>query len=382
MRSWILCVLIALLLGACNLSSSGDRQESLATATTVTGGRPTVQILAPQNGDEFVVDEDVLVSVNATDGAGVTRVQLLADGQIVKTVSSESPTGDQVFSALLDYTPTDEGDVTLQVIAFRAAIASDPASVQITVREEEAQVTATSVSQPNVPIINPNDPTCRALTNTALRLRGGPGTNYDQIGLLNAGSVVPIIGRIGSNEWWQVRVNVTIGWISAAFTSVYGICSGVPVVQPPATPTPLITNTSVPPTAVTLTAPAATVTPSATPGPADLLVTDIVGSTTLELGAGDSPVTSSYTVSITNSGSSATGQFNNTISVSPGGATTPLGVVASLSPGESIVLNVSLTFSAAGTYTIQAMVDSDSQVTEQSEVNNVGIRNVTVNPAP
>jgi uncharacterized protein YraI len=382
MRSWILCVLIALVLGACNLSSSGDREESLATATTVTGGRPSVTILAPQTGDEFVVEEDILVSITATDAAGVTRVQLLADGQIVKTVSSESPTGDQVFTGLLDYTPTEEGDVTLQVIAFRAAIASDPASVQITVREEEAQVTATSVSQPNVPIINPNDPTCRALTNTALRLRSGPGTNYDQIGLLNAGSVAPIIGRIGSNEWWQVRVNVTIGWISAAFTSVYGICSGVPVVNPPPTPTPRITATTVPPTAVTLTAPAATATPSATPTPADLLITNIVGSTTLELGAGDSPVTSSYTVTISNSGNSPTGQFNNTISVSPGGAITPLGVVASLAPGESIVLNVSLTFSTAGTYTVQAMADSDAQVSEQSEVNNVGILNVTVNPAP
>lgn len=379
MRSWILCVLIALVVGACNLSSRG-REETIATATTVTGGRPSVQILSPRNGEEFVVDEDVLVSITATDAAGVTRVQLLADGQIVKTVSSESPSGDQVFSALLDYTPTEEGEVTLQVIAFRAAIASDPASVEIRVREEEAQVTATSVSQPNVPIINPNDPTCRALTNTALRLRGGPGTEYDQIGLLNAGSVVPIIGRIGSNEWWQVRVNVTIGWISAAYTSVYGICSGVPVVQPPPTPTPRVSAT---PTATSVTSvPVATATPTSTPGPADLLVTNIVGSQTLELGAGDSPVTSSYTVTITNNGSSATGQFNNTISVSPGGATTPLGVVASLGPGESIVLNVSLTFSTAGTYTVRARVDSDNQVTELSEVNNEGSVDVTVNPAP
>jgi hypothetical protein len=380
MRARIVIVFVALLLGACNLSSSGDREQSLATPTLVTGGRPTVQILAPQDGDEFVVDEDILVSVNATDAAGVTRVQLLADGQIIKTVSSESPTGDQVFSALLDYTPTEEGDVTLQVIAYRAAIASDPDSVQITVREEEAQVTATSVSQPNVPIIDPNDPTCRALTNTALRLRGGPGTNYDQIGLLNAGSVVPIVGRIASNEWLQVRVNLTIGWISAVYTTQYGNCLGIPVVPPPPTPTPRVTNTLAPTTTSAVTP--TTAPPTATPGPADLLVTNIVGSTTLALGEGSSPVTSSYTVTITNNGNSPTGQFNNTISVSPGGATTPLGVVATLGRNESIVLNVSLTFSTAGTYTIQAQVDSDSQVTELSEVNNIGILSVTVSPPP
>lgn len=378
MRYPILCVFVALVLCACNLSSSGDREEDIATPTTITSGRPTVQILSPENGDEVVVNEDVLVSATATDAAGVTRVQLLANGQIVKTVSSESPTGDQVFSALLDYTPTSTGTVRLQVIAYRAAIASEPASVEITVRAAQAQVTATTASQPNVPIINPNDPTCRALTNTALRLRGGPGTNYDQIGLLNAGSVVPIIGRIGSNEWWQVRVNVTIGWISAAYTSVYGICNGVPVVQAPPTPTPRITNTVVPTNTLTLTAPP----PTVTPGPADLIVTNIVGSNSLTLGAGGSPVTSSYTVTISNNGSSTTGQFNNTISVSPGGTTTPLGVVASLAPGESIVLNVSLTFSTAGTYTIQAQADSDSQVAELSEVNNAGLFNVTVGAAP
>ena len=376
----ILCVFVALFLCACNLSNRGDREENLATATTASGGRPSVQILSPQSGDEFVVDEDLLISAVATDAVGVTRVQLLANGQIVKTVSSESPTGDQAFSALLDYTPTAAGTVRLQVIAYRAAIASEPAMVEITVREEQAQVTATTAAQSNVPVINPNDPTCRALTNTALRLRGGPGTNYDQIGLLNAGSVVPIIGRIGSNEWWQVRVNVTIGWISAAYTTVYGICSGVPTVQPPPSPTPAVSATPSPTNTpgLTVVPPTATLTP----GPADLLVTNIVGSNALTLGAGNSPVTSSYTVTITNNGTSATGQFNNAISVTPGGATTPLGVVASLAQGESIVLNVSLTFSTAGTYSIQAQVDSDSQVTELSEVNNVGILNVTVNAAP
>ncbi|CAG1770216.1 hypothetical protein BAC2_00894 [uncultured bacterium] len=378
MRYRILCVFVALALCACNLSSSGDREENIATPTTITSGRPVVQILSPQNGAEVVVDDDVLVSANATDAAGVTRVQLLANGQVVKTVSSESPSGDQVFNALLDYTPTSTGTVRLQVIAYRAAIASEPATVEITVRAAQAQVTATTASQPNVPIINPNDPTCRALTNTALRLRGGPGTNYAQIGLLNAGSVVPIIGRIGSNEWWQVRVNLTIGWISAAYTSVYGICNGVPIVTPPATPTPVITNTVVPTSTLTLTAPP----PTVTPGPADLLVTNIVGSNVLTLGAGDAPVTSSYSVTITNAGSSPTGQFNNTIAVNPGGAATPLGVVASLAPGESILLNVSLTFSSAGNYTIQAQADSDNQVTELSEVNNAGVFNVTVSAAP
>jgi hypothetical protein len=375
MRSYALYFLVALTLCACNLSSTGGQEA--ATPTTSGGGRPSVQVLAPQDGAEFLVDESILVNANATDSVGVTRVQLLANGQIVKTVSSESPTGDQVFNALLDYTPTTAGNVNLAVVAFRGAIASEPDIVPVVIREEQAQITATAVPSPNLPVIDPSDPTCRALVLTALRLRSGPGTNYPQIGLLNAGSVVPIIGRVAANDWWQVRVNVTIGWISAAYTTVYGICSGIPIVTPPPPPTAPVTATPIPPTnTLTLTAPPPTITP--TPRPADLLITNIVGETTLTLGPGNAPVTASYTVTITNNGSSATGQFNNTIAVNPGGSTTPLGVVANLLPGESIVLNVSLTFSSAGTYTIVATADSDNQVPEQSEFNNTGTLNVGV----
>ncbi|MDK3160783.1 CARDB domain-containing protein, partial [Kamptonema cortianum] len=133
-------------------------------------------------------------------------------------------------------------------------------------------------------------------------------------------------------------------------------------------PTSTLTLTPVPPTA----------TP--TPGPADLVISNITGPTTLMLGPGNSPVSSSFTVQITNTGQGSTGQFSNTISVSPPGTESPLGVVANLNPGESIVLNVSLTFNSAGTYNVQARVDSGNQVTEVSEVNNVGIFTVTVSP--
>jgi hypothetical protein len=271
MRYTRVLIMIALwVLSACNLTSGPPTSELIPGVTDIPTGKPSVTIVAPKTGDEFVVDNPVLVNASATDSVGVTRIQLIANNQIVKTVSSESSGGDKNMNALLDYKPTTTGSVALQVIAYRGSVASDPATVDITVRSNQAQVTATSQPVPDVPPINPNDPTCRALVNIGLNLRTGPGTNYPRITVLNAGAVVPIIGRLGNNQWWQVRSGVTIGWIAAEFTTVYGICAGVPIVVPPPSPTTTAitatwtptwtpTNTTIPP-------------PTLTPGPSDLVI--------------------------------------------------------------------------------------------------------------
>lgn len=364
---------------ACNLTTGPSNQQQTIAPSQPASGRPQVTIISPANNSEIVVGSQVLVSVNATDSVGITRITLSANGTIVKTISSEAPTGDRNMNAVLDYTPTTAGSIPLQVIAYRANVASDPAQITINARTQQAQVTATIAVSPNLPIINPNDPTCRVLTNVGLNLRQGPGTNYPIITTVGAGVQAPVIGRTGSNDWWQVRVGVNIGWFSGQFVTLLGtLCAGIPIVPTPPPPTSAVTATTPPTSTLTLTPVPPTATP--TPGPADLVISNITGPTTLMLGPGNSPVSSSFTVQITNTGQGSTGQFSNTISVSPPGTESPLGVVANLNPGESIVLNVSLTFNSAGTYNVQARVDSGNQVTEVSEVNNVGIFTVTVSP--
>lgn len=375
----VITSVLLLVLSACNLNFSPEPENDPLNVPTIdAGGKPNVTITSPEAGDEVVVNSQIFVTANATDAVGVTRVQLIAGTQIVKTVSSESPSGQTNFPVLLDYTPRQTGEVELQVIAYRGATASDPAEVTINVRANEAQVTATIAPNPgggsNIPVIDPNDPTCRALVNAGLNLRTGPGTNYPRITVLGAGTVIPIIGRLGDNSWWQVRSGVTVGWLSAPYTTVYGICTSVPIVAAPPSPTPqgfIPTNTP------TLT-PQPTLTPVATvtPGRPDLVVTSISGSQTVTLPS--QPVT--YSVVITNTGSGASGAFANEVTL-PDGTTTDLGVVANLAAGESITLNFSFDFSAlaAGSYQIQVEADSDSQVAEISEVNNVGVTRVVVN---
>lgn len=379
MRDWKLALLLAALLAlsACNLTRQPPTSESVVTPPS--GGKPTVTISAPQNGEEFVAGNAVFVSANATDSVGVTRVQLVANNQIVKTVTSEASAGDRSMNVLLDFRPAAAGSVRLQVVAFRGAIASDPATVDITVRASQAQVTATAAPQTRVPDINPNDPTCRALVNVGLNLRTGPGTQFDRITVLPAGTVMPITGRIGSNQWWQVRFGATIGWVSAAYVTVYGICTGIPVIATPVPP-PTTPPTSPPPPTL---APTFTHTPvSPTPGLPDLVVASIVGPTSLTIPAGETSVTANYSITIANTGSGSTGQFNSTITVLPGGTPQELSAVSNLSAGESIALTIALLFDAPGSYTLRVLADSDSDVDEVSEVNNTGTLDVVVTAAP
>lgn len=358
---------------ACNLVSEQELESQIAaTATADAQIKPVIVINSPPNGTEVIVNTQVIVSVSATDQIGLTRVTLMANNQLVDSVTSQSPNGDRQINALLDFTPNTAGSVTLQAFAFRGSVSSDPATITIFVRQNQQQVTATPAPQPGVPTIDPNDPTCRALVTAGLNVRSGPSTAYPVLTVLAPGSVVPIIGRLPDNTWWQIRAGAIVGWVSAQFTNVYGNCTGVPVIAPPPTPTSGVPTLTLAPTS-TLTP----IAPTATPLPADLVVTNISGPNLLSLG-GNPSVTSNYSVTITNIGGTQTGQFNNVIRINPGGAETALGVVANLLPGESIILNVNLTFTSTGDFIIEVRADSSNQVTEVTEANNVGFFNVTV----
>ena len=231
----IVLIVIALMMTACNLGVDAPPQtptlDPEATDEVDPNSKPTVEIISPSNGAEYVVDDEVLLSVRAVDPIGVTRVQLFANDQIVKTVSSESLEGDRIFNAVLDYVPRSDGEVLLRVLAYREGIVSDPAEIRVIIRQQQSQVIATQPinNNPNIPQI-PNDGVCRALTNVNLNFRQTPTTEEDNIiTVLQGGTLAPVIGRLGDNSWLQLNFNNSIGWVSADFTSLYGNCLSVPV---------------------------------------------------------------------------------------------------------------------------------------------------------
>ncbi|MEO1645620.1 MAG: Ig-like domain-containing protein, partial [Chloroflexota bacterium] len=203
---WIICLLsMSLLLSACNLGGPAQPEEEIPAEDLDTASQPTVTILSPSDGSDFVVDEEIPVSVSATDAIGVTRVQLFANGSLVRTVSSEFSEGEVSYEGVLNFTPRSEGEFTLRVIAFRDSISSPP--VQITVNVGDDAVTVTQRSDDNTgngsndgnnaPVI-PNDGVCRALTLVGLNFRAQPTTTRDNVITTFAqNTLLTIVGRLG-----------------------------------------------------------------------------------------------------------------------------------------------------------------------------------------
>lgn len=362
-------LLMMLLMTSCTLAGGNPTAEPLVTATPIIAGKPEVTIESPDTGDEITLGTDVLVSATAIDEGGVTRVQLFANDTLVKTVSSQEPTGDQNLPVVLDYQPRNAGELTLEVLAYRGTVASDPAIVTITVLEEQSTIQA-PIDTNAGPVINPNDPTCRVLTNVNLNYRTGPSVDYRRLGTLAAGTQAPIVGRLGDNTWWYVQVNPsTQAWLSADFTSEYGNCINIPIVAPP--PTPTGTAPTPTPTTTPTHTPEPTATATGVPLPPDLIVTTIEGPKTLTL-SGDS-VQAEYSVVITNAGGSSAGQFSNEIRYLPGGEVIDLGVVSGLDSGESVVLSATVTFTNVGEFSLQVTVDNEDTVEEINDLNTTAL---------
>jgi uncharacterized protein YraI len=106
----------------------------------------------------------------------------------------------------------------------------------------------------------------------AVRVRAGPGTNYDRVGLLTPGETAPVVGKNADASWWQIEyagAENGLGWVTAEFVTFVGDPASVPVVgQAPATATPASTSAPSPTRAANPTPrPTPAVSASATPAP-------------------------------------------------------------------------------------------------------------------
>jgi uncharacterized protein YraI len=110
-------------------------------------------------------------------------------------------------------------------------------------------------------------------TRTDLNVRGGPGIEYDLLGLLPTDTEAEIIGRDVNRQWWQIRFDPAAdgrGWVAAdaAFSTANNV-ENVPVVEPPPTPTGTPTQTPTLTTTPTPTTDLPTFTPTPTETPAE-----------------------------------------------------------------------------------------------------------------
>jgi hypothetical protein len=385
-RIWVLVLVTAILLAlsGCNLDSNDNNEEedidNGATATVSSSTRPTVTITSPASGSEVVVGSQVNVLVNARHPQGVTSVQLVVNGTNRQTAAAPEEDLNTNRDFLLNFVPSqsEAGTATVSVIAYSGSVSSDPATITLNIRATQSQVTATAGQTTNIPPVDPNDPTCRMQVQTNLNFRTGPSTDFSVIRVLAPGELLPVIGRLGDNSWYQASSGTSIGWASGndQFVTLYGSqCVNVPVVAAPATPTPRVSATPTPTRTFTPTATSFTATPSITSTPSlpNLSAPTISpgNNTTITIPSGESEVTQTFGVTIRNSGGPVATQFSNSIRIGISGTEQDLGVVGALGSNQSISLSATLTFTSPGTYIVVVEVDSDDEITEEVETDNL-----------
>ncbi len=370
----VIAVLIAAAL-ACTLQVGGNNQRPAVSAIP-TVDRPTVEIIQPADGARFSKGQTVTVSARATSSSGVTLVELLANGI---RVASQPPAelNQTVVDVVLDYKAEQAGTVVLAVRAYSNAIVGQPAQRTITVLDQISPGPGGAGTPQTYfpPSSTPYNPQCRARVNAGgLRMRTGPGTNYDVISNFTVGQEPPIVGyaQLPDGQWWQVSWGGQVGWTSAAYTTQLGDCSAVRPAVIPASPTPKPSDTPPP------TVPGTTSTPTLP----DLRLSMLEGVSNVQLGA-TGTAQAIYIIRVTNSGGRASSQFRLAV-LKPDGQVETFDVPG-LNPGQEFQVpsnGLTVTFTTPGVTRILVTVDDQNVVAESNEGNNQAYKDITVNAGP
>jgi hypothetical protein len=354
---------------ACNLTSENDEPTAVSLAQPI-----RTRINSPANDASFQVRNPITVQaeVSDPDGTGVTRVELIANGIIVDQKPSQNPQGDKELIVNLTWdAPTTPGQFTLVVRPYRGQTQGTAATVRVQVVDSSLGPTATTSSggSSGATAFAPTfDPTCRARIDVnRLNFRSSPDSSSSDnlIGYFLVGDEAPVVGRLGDNSWYRVRAIVnpnTIGWIYGPFTTLFGNCSSVPILDAPATAVPTAT---------------ATLEPSEEPK-ADIVALSPSGLSNLQAGT-DGTATATYTFTVQNTGSAATGSFQVIISLPNGNQITES--IPSLDPGgihNFPAGGLEVTFESPGAHRVFYEADTGLVVDETNEENNVAFLDVNV----
>jgi len=202
---------------------------------------------------------------------------------------------------------------------------------------------------PNQPSPTPSQPTATVNVD-ALRVRTGPGFDYNIIGRLNEGDQVGVVGTIPDFSWFYVQGSNGLGWIKAEFVTLFnpaGGVQGIPTVPIPPTPTP-----------------APTVTPS---GPADITITNVALSVPRIIKGQQFTAT----VTVQNVGVNPINEaFAIAASWFPDEAYTSAFITPPLNPGQSQDVILSVTLNTTGPATTVVIGDLNNDIQEGNEDNN------------
>ncbi len=214
--------------------------------------------------------------------------------------------------------------------------------------EDESPASVISTPTP-VPTATPDGFTA-TIQSAVQNIRSGPSVDYDILGQLPEGTQVRVIGATTDFTWLVIDYRGQQGWLATFLVETFGDRSTVPIIQPPATPTPL----------------PATSTP--TPSPiADIIIL----SATPDRITINTPFT--ITVTVLNQGSLPAGEFGVATSVEPGSVYAGTNI-SSLGAGQqtTVQLTGTITRNDSGPHSIKIIADLNNQIDEgpDGEANN------------
>jgi hypothetical protein len=220
--------------------------QAAPTPTAAPRSFPSVVIISPKNNEIFDQGQPITVSSRSVDPQGIARVDLVANGKVVATQLNPQPEPNQALLVSQFWLPDIVGNQVIQVVAYNTAgVAgkSDFVFVQAVTLTPSVTPEPTLTPTPR-PTPTPAQPVVTVTSVSALRVRQGPSTQYEQVGYLLQGQSAVITGRadIGLGTWWQIRFPAApngLGWISGSptYATAYNT-ENVPVVIPPSLPTP------------------------------------------------------------------------------------------------------------------------------------------------
>jgi len=176
-------------------------------------------------------------------------------------------------------------------------------------------------------------------------IRSGPSTAYDVLGQASQNEQYQVVGATIDNTWVVIQYRGTLGWLATYLLDVFGDLSTVPIIAPPPTPTPAPTPTAVPAPDIVITA--------ATINPSPIIV--------------NQPFV--ITLTVQNIGGAPSGQFAVAATFPPNNIYAA-SIVPPLAPGQTVLTNLSGTFTNTGCYAVVAVADLNNDVNEAAGENN------------
>ncbi len=236
-----LCILIAFSMIAAGCGKSRSAATAISPAARDTALRQIAADYA-QAGDlaqaQAALDKlglanstQLLVSLAETDAsAGRPAAEIVPMARLAEALGVRSAK----LIAYLEPTPT-----TVPPTPIPSPIPPSP-----TTAPTATPTTEPPTATPEPPTITPTSTpqTPRAIANSEVNLRGGPGKAYPVVGKLPAGQETEILGRNASGDWWQLAwPGGKQAWVTGTVVQILGPIDTVAVTKnipaPPVQPT-------------------------------------------------------------------------------------------------------------------------------------------------